>query len=103
MQILGWVMAVKPRAVEIDLDDPETLARFRRAENKRKQKIEAKVNGHAHDAVDLPTIEAYEPRPLEQIPRRQWLHAMHYIRQFMVMIVAPGGWGKSALVVLNAS
>jgi hypothetical protein len=36
-----------------------------------------------------PLLHAYAPRPFAQIPRRQWLHAGHYIRQQVVMTVAP--------------
>jgi hypothetical protein len=47
-------------------------------------------------------LRPYTPRPFTQIPRRQWLHAGHYIREQVVMTVAPGGYGKTALILLNA-
>src|SRR5262245_57974298 len=47
-------------------------------------------------------VHAYVARPFSEIPRRQWLHAGHYIRKQIVMTVAPGGYGKTALVLLNA-
>lgn len=45
---------------------------------------------------------AYKPRLFKEIPPRQWLHAKHYIRRHVVMTVAPGGYGKSSLLLLNA-
>jgi hypothetical protein len=48
-----------------------------------------------------PLLHAYVPRPFAQIPRRQWLHAGHYIRQQVVMTVAPGGYGKTTLLIIN--
>ena len=47
------------------------------------------------------TLRAYVPRPFSEIPRRQWLHAGHYIRQQVVMTIAPGGYGKTALILCN--
>ncbi len=44
----------------------------------------------------------YAPRPFSQIPRRQWLHAKHYVRQQVVMTIAPGGYGKTSLIICNA-
>jgi hypothetical protein len=48
-----------------------------------------------------PLLHAYAPRPFAQIPRREWLHAGHYIRQQVVMTVAPGGYGKTTLLIAN--
>jgi hypothetical protein len=50
----------------------------------------------------IPPLFPYKPRPFTQIPPRQWLHAKHYIRRHVVMTVAPGGYGKSSLLLLNA-
>jgi AAA domain len=47
------------------------------------------------------TLRAYVPRAFSEIPRRQWLHAGHYIRQQVVMTIAPGGFGKTALILCN--
>jgi hypothetical protein len=46
-------------------------------------------------------LRAYVPRPFSEIPRRQWLHAGHYIRQHVVMTVGPGGYGKTSLILCN--
>jgi hypothetical protein len=36
------------------------------------------------------------------IPRRDWLYSAHYIRGFVSMTIAPGGVGKSSLVMAEA-
>ena len=48
-----------------------------------------------------PPLAPYVARPFSQIPLRQWLHAGHYIRQQVVMTVAPGGYGKTSLIIVN--
>jgi hypothetical protein len=48
-----------------------------------------------------PLLRPYKPRPFSEIPRRQWLHAGHYIREYVVMTVAPGGYGKTSLILCN--
>lgn len=64
----------------------------------------------------LPPIEAYEPvqtaavinptafnlRPAAEIPPRQWLFGKHLIRGFLSLTVAPGGLGKSSMVLVEA-
>jgi hypothetical protein len=70
-----------------------------RAVRTAREKFERKEN----DAKPLPPLlHAYSPRPFSEIPRRQWLHAGHYIRRLVVMTVAPGGWGKTTLILCNA-
>jgi AAA domain/Bifunctional DNA primase/polymerase, N-terminal len=55
-------------------------------------------------ATDLrSTLRAYAPRSFSEIPRRHWLHAGHYIRQQVVMTVAPGGYGKTTLILCNTT
>jgi hypothetical protein len=44
----------------------------------------------------------YQARPFSLIPRRRWLHAGHYVRGQVVMTVAPGGYGKTSLILCNA-
>lgn len=80
-----------PPHEEIHDDDP-------RAEQARKPN----GNGGVGEAFVPPVLRAYTPRPFEQIPRRQWLHAKHYIRKHVVMTVAPGGYGKTTLLLINA-
>src|ERR1700745_4181057 len=36
------------------------------------------------------------------IPPRRWLYGKHYIRKFLSTTVAPGGAGKSSLVLVEA-
>ena len=41
-------------------------------------------------------------RDPESIPRRAWLYGRHYIRRFVSATVAPGGLGKSTLVLAES-
>lgn len=48
-----------------------------------------------------------EPTPFRlrdpaQIPRREWIYGRHLIRRFMSVTIAPGGIGKSSLVISEA-
>jgi hypothetical protein len=47
-------------------------------------------------------LAPYQPRDFSNIPRRRWLHAGHYIRGEVVMTVAPGGYGKTSLIICNS-
>jgi hypothetical protein len=49
-----------------------------------------------------PLLWPYEGRAFNLIPRRAWLHAGHYVRGQVVMTVAPGGYGKTSLILCNA-
>ena len=49
-----------------------------------------------------PLLWAYEGQAFADIHRRRWLHAGHYIRGQVVMTVAPGGYGKTSLILCNA-
>jgi RecA-family ATPase len=56
---------------------------------------------------DHPTTQTLEPSRFEwrnpvSIPRRQWLYGQHYIRRFVSATFAPGGVGKSSLVLAEA-
>lgn len=61
-------------------------------------------NGHDHhtEVPSLLPLRAYIYRPFTEIPKRQWLHAGHYVRGHVVMTIAPGGYGKSSLLLCNA-
>jgi hypothetical protein len=48
------------------------------------------------------TPTRYVYRDPARIPPRQWLYGMHYIRSFVTMTIAPGGSGKSSLVLAEA-
>lgn len=41
-------------------------------------------------------------RPASEIPPRQWLYGQHLIRGFLSLTVAPGGLGKSSMVLVEA-
>ena len=47
-------------------------------------------------------LHSYVSRPAKDIPPRPWIHAKHFIRKLVTMTVAPGGYGKTALEMLNA-
>lgn len=57
----------------------------------------------ANDA-DRPRIRAtpFIWIPPEKIPPRRWLYGKHYIRQFLSATIAPGGVGKSSLIIGEA-
>jgi hypothetical protein len=63
-----------------------------------KNKADVQSEKAPQDAPLLP----YKARSFSEIPLRQWLHAGHYIRQQVVMTVAPGGYGKTSLIIGNA-
>jgi hypothetical protein len=54
----------------------------------------------AGEGASIP-LHPYAARPFGEIPPRRWLHASHYIRGQVVMTVAPGGYGKTSLVLAN--
>src|SRR5262249_38081772 len=68
----------------------------------RHDKAKKYRTGGPRKAADKGLLWPYQPRPFSQIPRRPWLHAGHFIRGEVVMTVAPGGYGKTTLEILNA-
>lgn len=70
------------------------------------QADEPKTNGHDHAEPAIAPLViplfAYVPRAFDTIPKREWLHAGHYVRKHVVMTIAPGGYGKSSLLLCNA-
>jgi len=57
------------------------------------------------DAVSQPAAispTAFVLRPAHEIPPRQWLYGKHLIRGFLSLTVAPGGLGKSSMVLVDA-
>lgn len=47
-----------------------------------------------------PTV--YTPRPACEIPPRKWLYGNHLISGFVSLTVAPGGLGKSSMLLVEA-
>ena len=47
-------------------------------------------------------LRSFAARPASDIPPRPWIHAKRFIRKLVTMTVAPGGYGKTALEMLNA-
>lgn len=75
----------------------------------RLKEIDGLVRSAAKFAKEIETPTAlgqllypYVTRIGSQIPTREWLHAKHYVRRYVVMTVAPGGYGKSSLLLCNA-
>jgi phage/plasmid primase-like uncharacterized protein len=49
-----------------------------------------------------PLFQSWEVIDFAALPRRQWVYGTTYIRQFCSITVAPGGLGKSTLVLTEA-
>lgn len=49
-----------------------------------------------------PLFQSWEPIDFAEIPRRRWVYGNTYIRKFCSITVAPGGLGKSTLVLTEA-
>lgn len=87
-----WIIGRAFEQIEVVPDQPEPLRN-------------GKGNGHDHHADAKPFVlplRPYVARPFCEIPKRQWLHAGHYVRGHVVMTIAPGGYGKSSLLLCNA-
>lgn len=62
-------------------------------------------NNFMSDPLDRPIGQFVRPfvwRDPATMPRRQWLYGRHLIRKFVSVTFAPGGVGKSALVLAEA-
>jgi hypothetical protein len=57
--------------------------------------------GKQPDQPSPPPLHNYATSALTKIPRRKWMHANHFIRGQVSMTVAPGGYGKSSLDLVN--
>lgn len=69
------------------------------------EELEQRTNGHARDALRAPApIEPslYVLPDPATIPKRCWLHGMHYMRKVVTATVAPGGFGKTTLALFEA-
>lgn len=53
-------------------------------------------------ALIKPLFQSWEEIDFAALPRRQWVYGHTYIRQFCSLTVAPGGLGKSTLVLTEA-
>ena len=59
-------------------------------------------HGQQQLAPAVPVASPFVWRHPATIPRRTWLYGFHYIGQFVSALVAPGGVGKSSLVLTEA-
>jgi AAA domain len=95
-------------AIAYGLDDPDEVTwiisqAFEQIERVPEPELEPETNGHDKQSPKVrQPLFPYEPQPFEKIAPRQWLHARHYVRRHVVMTVAPGGYGKSSLLLANA-
>jgi RecA-family ATPase len=48
---------------------------------------------------EIPALAPFEPTQVSKLPPREWLYGQHMIRGFLTATVAPGGLGKSSLVI----
>ena len=90
--------------------DPESVAvvhPFRRAKRDLvddEGRFPPLVDEHGEPAAAGPPIRATPfmlPDP-RSIPSRRWLYGRHYIRRFTTATIAPGGLGKTSLVLVEA-
>ncbi|MCJ2098444.1 AAA family ATPase [Methylobacterium sp. E-046] len=87
-----------------DLDASATVHPFRRstrdadADEGRFPPFEGQTGGAAAPIRATPFV-LRDPR---SIPRRQWLYGRHYIRRYPTATVAPGGLGKTSLILVEA-
>jgi AAA domain len=61
----------------------------------------SRPNGHA---PEMPVIRAtpFVWTDPASLPKREWLYGRHLIRPFLSATIAPGGFGKSSLIVTEA-
>jgi len=91
----------------LDKDQQDIIERWDRKEAEAERKrAEAKAKNKRselpHTTQGKSLLWPYQARPFAEIPRRRWLHAGHYIREQVVMTVAPGGYGKTSLEICNS-
>lgn len=91
-------MVMVKRTTEPPFEAPPGTHWYDPDQREQPEQEQPKANGKDHAALLL----HYRYRPFPQIPLRKWLHAGHFIRGHVTMTVAPGGWGKSSLDLINA-
>ncbi|MEY4863789.1 MAG: hypothetical protein RLZ51_1884 [Pseudomonadota bacterium] len=84
---IGGAQVLMPGEVGADWND----IAIRRPEELRKAFAEIR-----------PLFQSWEVIDFAALPRRQWVYGHTYIRQFCSITVAPGGLGKSTLVLTEA-
>ncbi|MDH2329102.1 AAA family ATPase [Cereibacter sp. SYSU M97828] len=69
-------------------------------EGRRAANTPSARHGHAAIAHDLLNVSAWMPP--EDLPRREWLYGRHLLRGRLSVLVAPGGIGKTSLLIAEA-
>jgi hypothetical protein len=92
---------------DYDRDFEEAAAALARkaAERDRLRLVDPPINDDVPPTPARPAGQFVRPfiwRDPATIPRRQWLYGRHLIRKFVSATFAPGGVGKSALVLAEA-
>ena len=57
---------------------------------------------HKPEHRQVPEVDAFHAEPKRTIPPRAWLYGHHMVRAFLTSTVAPGGMGKSSLIIAEA-
>jgi len=65
------------------------------------QTTRSRANGHDKSGLIIRATPFEWIDPI-MLPRRQWLYGRHLIRGFLSTTIAPGGYGKSSLIVGEA-
>lgn len=81
-------------------DIDAAIARYQqRSEARLQVGLPAPSTKAAASDIHASPFQWVDPR---QIPPREWIYGRHYIRKFVSSTVAPGGVGKSSLVIAEA-
>lgn len=81
-------------------DIDAAIARYQqRSEARQQVGLPAPSTKAAASDIHASPFQWIDPR---RIPPREWIYGRHYIRKFVSSTVAPGGLGKSSLVIAEA-
>jgi len=102
---IGWG-SVCQLAKENGADLSEIAKKHRGGSGDCVSKFEFDAFGGSQSTMIIPKIDIvptlFKMRPANEIPPRQWLFGKHLIRGFLSLTVAPGGLGKSSMLLVEA-
>lgn len=93
------------RDYDRDFEEAAAIMARKAAERDRLRLVDPPINDDVPPTPARPAGQFVRPfvwRDPATIPRRQWLYGRHLIRKFVSATFAPGGVGKSALVLAEA-